>query len=212
MVNTENFDHMSTVKQCPGKFCKGKELPLSRFEKNKDSNDGRRRMCKMCIANRNNPNFIKGKCEFCKKNHDCSFGTARFCSRACATNRKANYLTVNDKRTHKVCTRDNCVHGGKEQPIKNFYKRTDGTRSLRRSQCKDCQLFDVRKHQTTFGGFIKNSYYSAKRRARNYGREFTITIEDLTKLHKKQHGNFALRNPRICLSSSFKTGRYPKVL
>jgi len=96
---------------------------------------------------------------------------------------------------YKICSRKDCEYREKEQPIENFYKRSD-TNTLR-SQCKSCQNKDVIKHKSSINGFIKGLIYAAQRRCSKNGREINVTYEDVIKVWDKQNGLCAISGTKM---------------
>lgn len=172
---------------CNGPFCKGKDLPESRFSKSRSSKSGFKSVCKMCEGNKKVPNFTPGICAKCCKEHDCSFGIGAYCSRFC--NSVVTKKEENIPKT-KICSDENCPFAGAEQPIVNFYKRSG--RSTIKSKCKNCEMNDNRKYRSTLYGCIKKALLAAKQRARKYNRELNITFDDALKIYNSQNGKCAI--------------------
>lgn len=207
---------MMTEKACNGLFCKGKIWPIDRFQKDKDCNSGRKTYCKMCCANKENSSFVPGTCLSCGKQHECMFGSGVYCSRQCAIRGvkcdSSDVVIVekskNDEVKGKVCPRSECSFKGVVQPITSFYKRSRGDY---RPSCKKCDMVDIRKHQVTLKGFIKNSLNCARRRAKQYGREFDLSYDEVKSVYDRQGGKCAFSGKLLTHQSddTKKTSRNP---
>ena len=187
-----------TSYQCDGPFCKGKMLPENRFAKKKSNKKGYMAICKMCYYNKNNENFKPGICEYCKKSHDCVYGSGRFCNATCRSfyskniqvSKSGGIVIVIDNEKWKKCIKDNCIFSGKEQSITNFYYVTrytkNGSRKVRRNTCKSCAIKSVNKYKSSDKGFVKQLLNAAKTRSNRCNRVFLISEEDISCLFSKQ--------------------------
>lgn len=208
---------------CNGIFCKGISLPIDRFSKKKINKNGYMMICKMCFHNGKNMSFVPGICEFCKKLHDCAYGSGRFCNGSCRSlySKNANpceYINVNPKKDEaefKICYRSECMYAGKKQEITNFYYKSvikKGVKTkIRRSECKFCSKKRVIDYKATLDGFIKGMYGGAKRRAERKTMQFLITENDVKKLWEIQHKKCAISGMEMTFYCGKKknTARHP---
>ena len=180
-------------KICPGPYCNGKIWPITRFGKDKSCTSGYKTLCKMCYTNKRRSDFVPGICEKCKKKHDCSYGTGRFCNKYCSKgfsgSKRSEKLDIRDARSTKICSDVDCEFSGEEQPVENFYKRNN---NRYRSRCKRCVSKNVCKYRSTLVGYLKSSFTNAKARAYKYDRAFNISPEYLHELWKTQNGKCAI--------------------
>lgn len=187
------------MKSCPGKFCNGKLLALSRFTKDKRCKACVKTKCKMCVANEKRSDFVSGICETCKSTHDCSFGSGRFCNRKCAMGKtNAVRIAVSNSKTitTKVCASTECPFPGLAQTVNNFYPRKDRPGRYR-SYCKTCSIKMTMKSHTTFEGFVNYRLVSAKNRAIQANRDFELTNEYLQDLWNRQESLCAISGTKM---------------
>lgn len=198
------------MKICTGKYCKGKKLPLERFNKHNSNATKYRDVCKMCFAHKNNKSFIPGTCEYCGKEHECLYGTGRFCNRYCA--HKTNNNIINNLSGTKICLEKNCKLKGVKQPITNFYIRRNENGTLTtRNKCKICSVKSTRQYKSTLSGFIGSVINSCKGRSLHKGIEIDIEKSDISDLYKQQDGRCAISGMALThkMLEEKDTSKYP---
>lgn len=182
-------------KSCKGPFCKGKILPLDRFEKCSRNKDGFRSVCKMCYTQKNNEDFKIGICEFCGNDHECLYGSGRFCNKKCAiafSTKSDNLFKDIDDENYKVCKYKYCEQDGKKQDIDNFYFKRNGNTRERSNICKNCNNIKAKKYRYTKNGYMKSMLRSSKTRAKNKGLLHDISFKYIETLWLNQNGKCAL--------------------
>lgn len=203
---------------CNGPFCNGKKLPIERFEKYKENKNGYRTMCKICRRQKNNDNFVYGVCENCGNNHESMYGSGRFCDKRCAiiysTNSKKGTISTfgGDNSFKKICANADCVFKNKQQPIENFYFRSNGNNvKTRRSICKHCAKLTIIRYRSTFSGFSKGMLSKAKERSIIKNIDFDLEENTIDSLWNEQNGKCALSKMEMThkLGENKKTSRHP---
>jgi hypothetical protein len=155
------------------------------------------KMCYLCQTEKPESDFPAG-------NNRC-----RPCHTQYQRDRRAR-LSEKNKNIDRSGTKT-CSTCGQEKPKTEFgvaYGIKDGLQT----QCNPCRRKSRKSYNTSQKGHIQNMLSGARQRSKGKGREFSLTVEDLSGLWDIQEGKCALTGMEMLVDNdnpSYEYGRHP---